>query len=256
MTSTRRAQRRHVPMAMHDVAVTRIQRLTPTMLRISLGGPSLATFEDDGPDQRFKLLLPRPGQPRPVLPDGAENWYVQWQQMPDDVRPILRTYTIRRYRRADCEIDVDFVLHGDSGPASAWAGRAQLGDRAGVYGAFADYDPPPDAEWQLLVGDHTALPAVAAILERTELPANTYLEVGHPHDRIELAGDVTWLDDGALLEAIRTASLPEGIGYAWVAGESAVVQAIRRHLVNDRGMPRDAITFTGYWRRDGSIDPD
>jgi len=258
MTSTRRA-RPHVSMSMHDVAVTGVRRLTSSLVRISFGGPSLADFADDGPDQRFKLLLPRPGQCRPILPDDNENWYTQWQHMPDGIRPILRTYTIRQHRPADCEVDVDFVLHGDSGPGSAWAGRAQVGDRVGIYGAHADYHPAPDAEWQLIAGDLTALPAIGAILERTELPARTYIEVGGERDRIELPGDVTWLyhDDGdSLFDAIYTASLPEGPVYAWVAGESTAVQAIRRHLVHDRGIPRESITFTGYWRVDGPVDPD
>ena len=251
-------EREHAPMAMHDVTVTRVQRLGANLVRLTFHAPSLAEFADDGPDQRFKLLLPRPGQRRPVLPDGGNNWYSQWAQMPDDVRPILRTYTIRRFRCEDREVDVDFVLHGDGGPASAWARRAKVGDRVGIYGAYADYDPPPDADWQLIVGDDTALPAIGAILDRTRLPSRVYVEVGSAHHRIDLAGEVTWMhrDDGqTLLDAVRAAAFPDGRAYAWVAGESTAVQAIRRHLVHERGVPREAVTFTGYWRLGGSVDP-
>jgi len=257
MTTTRRA-RPHVPMSMHDVTVTRVQPLTPHLTRITFRAPSLADLADDGPDQRFKLLLPRPGQQRPILPDGGANWYAQWQQMPEHERPVLRTYTIRHYRAEAGEVDVDFVLHGDSGPASAWASRAKAGNRVGIYGAFADYDPPPDADWQLIVGDDTALPAIGAILDRSRLPSRVFVEVAGRPDRIDLPADVTWLhrDDGdTLLDAVRKLELPEGRAYAWVAGESGAVQAIRRHLVHDRALPRESITFTGYWRLDGAIDP-
>ena len=255
MTSTRRA-RPHVPMSMHDVTVSQVQPLAPHLVRITFHGPSLADFADDGPDQRCKLLLPRPGQQRPQLPDGDSAWYAQWQQMSEDVRPILRTYTIRRHRRAAREVDVDFVLHGDSGPASAWAARAQVGDRVGIYGAYADYDPPPDADWQLLAGDDTALPAIAAVLERSRLPSQVFVEVADPHHRIDVAATWLYRDQGqTLLGGVRSADLPDGRGYAWVAGESSAVRAIRRHLVDDRAMPRESITFTGFWRLDGSIDP-
>ncbi|MFK4182788.1 siderophore-interacting protein [Streptomyces sparsogenes] len=156
------------------------------------------------------------------------------------------------------------------GPASRWAARARPGDRALVLGPTApdnggvDFRPPPTTDWVLIAADETALPAVAGIL--AWLPAGTrakvWIEVQHAEDRQQLPTDadaeIVWLlRDGAdpdqprsalLLDGVRTATLPEGTPYAWIAGEAGTVRALRRHLVRERGFDRKAITFTGYWR--------
>lgn len=266
--SRRREVREHAPMALHHVDVTAVRDVTPRMRRITVAGPSLAHFVDDGPDQRFKLFLPRPGQDRPPV-TAAEDWYADWQALSDDVRPVMRTYTIRAARPQHSEVDFDIVLHGDSGPGSAWAERVQLGDRVAVFGAYAEYCPPEDADWQLLVGDETALPAIAAAAER--LPAGAYariiVEVAEAAERQTLLSDakldVTWISradtpengEPLLVTAVREIELPPGHGYAWVAGEATAVTAVRRHLINDRGLTAEHITFMGYWRRGASIDP-
>lgn len=259
--TVRRALREHAPMAMHEVVVRTARRLTPHLVRITFYGPSLASFADDGPDQRIKLLLPRPGQVAPVLPDG-DDWFASWLDQPDDVRPVVRTYTIRNHRPAVCELDIDVVLRDTPGPGSAWTARAQVGDRAAVYGACAEYDPPPDTAWLLLAGDDTALPAIGAILERVDRPVRVFVEVAGPRDHVELRGGreirISWVhrDDGAtLLDAIRPAAFPDGRPYAWLAAETTCVKAIRRHLLHVRGIPRAAITFMAYWRANGPIDP-
>jgi NADPH-dependent ferric siderophore reductase len=262
MTARLAPARTHAPMRRFDVTVTRVRTVTPHLVRITFGGADLADFHDDGPDQRFKLFLPRDGQDRPLVPEG-DDWFARWRALPDAVRPTMRTYTVRRYRPEPAEIDVDFVLHGDAGPATAWAARARPGDAAVLLGVRADHAPPAGAAWQLLAGDGSALPAIAAILERTDLPTLAYVEVAGAVDRVELEvpGDSTvrWVyrADGpdALLRAVRGADLPAGSPYAWVAGESAAVQAIRRHLVADRGIAPDAVTFGGYWRLGAPIDP-
>ncbi|MEU1792284.1 siderophore-interacting protein [Streptomyces sparsogenes] len=156
------------------------------------------------------------------------------------------------------------------GPASRWAARARPGDRALVLGPTVpdnggvDFRPPPTTDWALIAADETALPAVAGIL--AWLPAGTrakvWIEVQHAEDRQQLPTDadaeIIWLlRDGAdpdqprsalLLDGVRTATLPEGTPYAWIAGEAGTVRALRRHLVRERGFDRKAITFTGYWR--------
>jgi NADPH-dependent ferric siderophore reductase len=154
-----------------------------------------------------------------------------------------------------------------AGPASRWAAEAAPGDRVVLLGPAVEdnksvcFRPPPQADWMLIAADETALPAVGGIL--AWLPAGTHariwLEVPHAGDVQELpcAGDarITWLvrDDGDdLVQAVRAAALPEGAPYAWLAGESSVVRALRRHLVGDRGLDRDAVTFGGYWRRGAS----
>jgi NADPH-dependent ferric siderophore reductase len=162
------------------------------------------------------------------------------------------------------ELDVEFVLHGHDGPASSWAARAAPGDWVGLLAQPGTYHPLPPAGWQLLAGDETALPAIGAILESL-VPgtrARVFIEVPGPRDMQDLStrGDVriTWLprsahpgDPSPLLRAIRQATLPEGPPYVWVAGETGLISALRRHLVAERGLDRRSICFCGYWRRGG-----
>lgn len=262
----RALRRRPAPdMGTFDAQVTRVEPLTPRMTRIAFGGPDLAGFKWDGPDQRAKLFLPRAGEERPDVPTG-QDWYARYRAMPEETRPFLRTYTVRGHRPDRQEIEIDFVLHGDTGPASTWARRARPGDRVALFGPYADYDPTPDHDWQLIIGDETALPAIGGIL--AELPAGTsarvFLEVtdagewqrlDSPED-VDRPGDVqlswTYRDRadtaGTMADAVRAADLPPGRPYVWLAGEAAMVRGLRRHLVRDRGFDRSSIYFAGYWR--------
>ena len=263
----RRRTRTHVPMDHYDLHVTAVRRLSPHMARVTFGGDRLTDFVDDGPDQRLKLFLPAPGRARPDVPRG-DDWYQTWRSMDPDTRPVMRTYTVRESRPHAGELDIDFVLHGDSGPASAWAGRARPGDRVAVFGAYAEHDPAPDADWRLIIGDETALPAIAAIIDGLPAgtPARVFAEVHDIGERRHLTFapevDVTWVsragapagETTVLLDAVRGADLPDGTPYAWVAGESATVRDLRRHLVGDRGIPKESVTFMGYWRRGGPIE--
>lgn len=248
--------------------VVRTRRLSPTMLRVVLGGDDLTAVVNGGRDQRFKLFLPHPGQDVPVLPDVLDDrWYPRWRAMDPGVRGIMRTYTIRGTRQNPAEIDVDFALHGDRGPASRWAHQATPGDPVSVLAPVTednggvDFRLPPGTDWVLLTGDETALPAVAAILEwlPAGLPAKVWLQVAHPDDRTPLPtaadADITWLlRPESPADAVRTAALPAGTPYAWLAGEAAGVRALRRHLVGERGFDRAAVTFTGYWRKGATED--
>lgn len=180
------------------------------------------------------------------------SWYRSYLAMPDDVRPPMRTYTVRVHRPEVREIDVEFILHGASGPGSRWASDARIGDRVAFLGPTGVHCVPDGARWQLLAGDETAIPAIAAIIESA--PAGAVIRAFIQADRLEwqrfrtaATVDLQWTQDD-LLAAVREASLPEG-AYAFLAGESALVRTLRRHLVQDRGMPRGSITFTGYWRR-------
>ena len=252
-------------MGMHRARVVRVRRLTPHLARITLAAPSLTDFVDDGPDQRVKLLLPRPGRALPQL-DATSRWYEQWQAMADGERPVLRTYTVRRSRPRAAEVDLDVVLHGDAGPGSAWACRAAPGDEVALYGPYAEHECPPDAAWQLVVADHTALPAAAAILEQCAPgPVQVLVEVPDAADELDLAlpdgASLRWLHTGtgkpgrALRDAVSGTALPDGPGYAWVCADTTTVKHVRRELVSERGMPADRVMFMGYWRTDGPIDP-
>jgi NADPH-dependent ferric siderophore reductase len=259
------------PFRFFDARVVRTCSLGPSMTRITFGGSCLKDFTAGGRDQRFKLFLPHPGQSAPVVPvEDGEGWFASWRAMDPGVRGIMRSYTVREQRREPDEIDVDFALHEDGGPAASWAARAGSGDRVTLLGPVVadnggvDFRPPPGTDWVLISGDETALPAIAGILEW--LPAGTrakvWIEVQHAADLQELHteanAEITWLvRDGAapdaprsalVLDELRAAALPDGTPYAWIAGEAGTVRAARRHLVRERGFDRRAVTFTGYWR--------
>ncbi|MEV0282083.1 siderophore-interacting protein [Streptomyces sp. NPDC050610] len=268
------------PFRFFDVRVLRAERLSPAMVRVTFTGDDLSAFASGGRDQRFKLFLPRPGQDAPVLPDDlGDGWFAAWREMDPAVRAVMRTYTVRDQRRDPDELDVDFALHGGDhapagatdGPASSWARTARPGDRVAVLGPVeednggVDFRPPPGTDWTLLTGDETALPAIAGILAQlpADTPAKVWIEVPGAEDAQPLPtkadADITWLvrenpQDNAVLEAVRTADLPTGTPYAWIAGESANVRALRRHLVGDRRFDRKAVKFTGYWRRGATED--
>jgi NADPH-dependent ferric siderophore reductase len=257
---------RTAPFRLFDVHVVRVERLGPTMTRITFGGDGLAALVCGGRDQRIKLFLPRPHQETPIAPDG-EDWYARWCAMDPDERAVMRTYTVCGQRRDPQEFDVEFAAHGDGGPASRWAASARPGDRVAVLGPTAadnagvDFRPPDGTGWVLLAADETALPAVSGILAALPAgrPVRAWIEVPHAQDirRLPTAAEaeVTWLIRGQgppVLDAVRGAPLPSGVPYAWIAGESGTVRALRRHLVGERGFDRRAITFTGYWRRGAS----
>ncbi|MFD4950293.1 siderophore-interacting protein [Streptomyces sp. NPDC058451] len=265
------------PFRFFSLQVVRARRLGPSLVRVTFAGPDLHAFHSDGRDQSLSLFLPQPGQTEPVVPlELGDSWWQGWRELPDDVRAVMRSYTLRSLRRGPDEIDIDFALHGlepgasvPAGPASRWAARATPGDRVLLLGpAVADnrairFRPPEDTDLVVMWGDETAVPAATAILE--SLPAGTrvraWLEVGHAGDVQDAAtdadADVTWLvrepgrPEGSpmALDALRGTRLPIGERpYVWLAGESGCVRALRRHFVGERGTDRRRVTFVGYWR--------
>lgn len=265
--ASRATKSEHVGMDMFEVRVRAVRHLTPHLKRITLADDALRGFRDDGPDQRFKLLLPRPGQDRPRIPTPDDGWYAEWKAMAPDERPVMRTYTVADARPHLGELDVDMIVHGHGGgPGSSWAGRAAPGDRVALYAAWAEYEVDPAAD-QLIAGDLSAVPAIGAILRRmpAEARARVLIETA-PADRLELATDaavrIDWIDalpgepGAALRRAVSAATAERLPDYAWVAADQATVARIRRHLVRQRGLAPEQVMFMGYWRTDGAIDPD
>ncbi len=252
-------------LAVSYVRVEDVERISPRMLRISFSGDALASLMEDRPDQQMKLCFPRPGQREPRLPEPdaqdtyGMRWYEAYLAIPEPERPLMRSFTVRSYDPDSGLISVDFVLHGDDGPATRWARTAGPGDVAGMVGPSAAYARPlPGAGHLLLAGDESALPAIGTILEA--LPAGVRATVcaevadAAEEQRFDSAAEVTvcWVhrDRGeSLLDAVRSAELPEGSTAGWLAGEAGTVRALRRHLVEERGLPRSAVEFSGYWRR-------
>jgi NADPH-dependent ferric siderophore reductase len=248
---------------MITLEVRRRESLTPSFASLTLAGPALHDLIVAGGDQTIRLFFPREGQTALRMPTASsEAWMAQVLLMPKSVRPHVRNMTIRRARPAEDEIDIEFVLHGDS-PMSSWVRRVRPGDPAGTFDMGTTYRPPEHAQWQLLVGDETALPAILAILDQAppSLTAEVYLEVPTAADVRDVVTPpgvrIHWFsrDDladqrpGAVLpEVVRRAAMPPGRVYAWVAGESRLATSVRRHLVNDRSVPKADISFAGYWR--------
>jgi NADPH-dependent ferric siderophore reductase len=169
--------------------VVRVARLSPHFVRVTFTGPDFAHFGSAGPDQRIKVLLPHADGGFADLGqhDGTGEWYDTWRALPVAERNLFRTYTIRRMDRATAELDVDFVVHHDAGPAGEWADRAEPGQELLIVGAderagdpVGGYDwHPGSARRVLLAGDETAVPAIVAILESLApgFEADAFVEV-------------------------------------------------------------------------------
>ncbi|MCY9783333.1 siderophore-interacting protein [Nocardiopsis sp. EMB25] len=249
--------------AMLRTRVVRTERTSEHFVTVTLGGEDLADFPYLGRDQFVRVFLPREGQDRLHMPTSADRkWVVQLYAMPKSRRPHVRNYTVRGFDPERRELDMEFVDHGDAGPASAWAGAARPGDEMGILAEGAYYQPSEDADWQLLVGDESAVPALVSILEQApdDLRAQVYMEVPSEDDVRDLTAppgvSVHWLPrtdphavPGALaLETVMAADLPGGRPYCFVAGENKLATGLRRHLVRERDVPKPDISFIGYWR--------
>ncbi|MEV4615235.1 siderophore-interacting protein [Kitasatospora sp. NPDC049258] len=245
------------PLKYRLLEVRRVTRVTPGTVRVTLGGAALEGFCEQAPTDHVKLCFARPGEELPVEPVVEND---TWMDAP--VEPITRDYTVRHYRRAEQELDIDMVLHG-TGVGSGWAAAAEPGMRLGVFGPRGSEEIPFVHDWYLLAAEETALPALGRWLEM--LPAGVkvlaFAEVPGPEDEqtFETATDLrmTWLHRGAapagstdLLErAVRAAEFPEGMGFAWVAGEATTLKPIRRHLRRERGLGKEQVDVDGYWKR-------
>lgn len=244
-----------MPRRITTLHVRRTEQLTPHMIRVVLGGDDLAAFPDTPFTDRYvKLQLPRPGvtYPEPFDPDRIR------EELPREQWPVMRTYTVRALDHATGELTIDFVVHGDEGVAGPWAVAARPGDVLRFMGPGGAYTPDPDADWYLVAGDESALPAIGAALERIPpgRPVLAFLEVGDAAEHQPLPGapDAVWLHrDPAhpdqLVEAVRAAAFPQGRVDAFVHGEAGFVRDLRLLLRDERAVPREALSISGYWRR-------
>jgi NADPH-dependent ferric siderophore reductase len=230
----------------HTATVLRREQLTAHLVRLVLGGSGLADFASTGvPDEWVGLVVPG-----------------QFQS---------RYYTVRSWDGAELVLDV--VVH-DVGLVTEWASGDPVGDEVTVTEPKGSFAMPDAPRWLMLVGDLTALPAMARIAEThaATVPTRVWAEV--PDDPVELAsylpgaphladGQVDWLrGDGSsrLAEVVEAIDWPAGDGYFWMAGESAQMRAIRKHLMRVRRLPATAYDVMGYWRavdrrKPRSVDP-
>ncbi|MGW2460885.1 siderophore-interacting protein [Streptomyces sp. NPDC004457] len=235
--------------------VVRTERLTPHMQRVVLGGEGLAGFAADTcTDHYVKLLFGAAGV---VYPEPFDLERIR-AEFPREQWPVTRTYTVRAWDPEQCELTLDFVIHGDEGLAGPWALRARPGETVRFMGPGGAYAPDPEADWHLLAGDESALPAIARALET--LPAgaraHAFVEVSGPEEeqKIDTEVPVVWLHRGdrpvgeALLEAVRGLEFPQGRPHAFVHGEAGFVKELRRLLRVERQIPREDLSISGYWR--------
>ena len=196
-----------------DITLTRRTQVSASLVRFTFSGPAVSQMTTYAPDQRVKLFFPEGGGTLDPLFEIAKldehDWYSAYRALPDAQRPSARTYTIRALRPEKAEVDVEFVLHGDTGPASRWAMHARPGDRlamtapdASAEGPTLGYEwkPPQGVRRILIIADETALPAAAGILETLDdLPlkpkVEALFEVPHGDDVQPLpqAAKLRWL---------------------------------------------------------------
>ena len=221
----------------YTAQVLRRVPLSEHLVRLVLGGPGLAGFASTGiPDEWVGLVVPG-----------------QFQS---------RYYTVRSFDGAELVLD---VVHHDVGLVTEWAGTDCVGQTCTVTEPKGSFEAPADAAWLMLVGDLTAMPAMARILESTDLPTQVWAELpddlpGYlPVDRATEAS-VTWLrqpGDGRsdLGSVVPDLTWPAGEGYFWMAGESSQMRAIRKHLMRERRLPSTAYDVMGYWRAGAARQP-
>ncbi|MGT2427031.1 siderophore-interacting protein [Amnibacterium kyonggiense] len=203
------------PFLLHRVRVAGRRRLSDGFVRITFRGPTLDRFADPGLDQRIKLVLPAPDG---SLDDAlfSPDWYGAWRSLPDDRRPVIRTYTTRAVRPEAREVDVDLVVHEPCGPAGRFATACREGDEAAllgpnrdaaVAGGGIDFRRPATSDRVLIAGDETALPAIVRILQ--DLPAAVrgaaVVEVPRREDAAQLPSH-----PGVAVEVVERGGAPHG----------------------------------------------
>lgn len=255
------------------LVVLRTERLSAHWIRVTLGDGEIEKFRPMGFDQWFRLFLPIGGDAGlDRVPAKANKMfgYLKFLRIPDGERPVMRNYSVRAYRAATAdtgaEIDVDFVLHGSAadgtaGPASRWAETCQPGEHVLIIDEGLTFNPQRGVDRVVLVGDETALPAIASIC--ASLPANAVgtaiVEVPSEEDALEFAHpagiEVVWIvrpyesAPGSLaLATLGRTALPDAPFHAYAAGEQSLASGARKHLVGERGVDKNAVSFCGYWK--------
>lgn len=238
------------------VAVQDIVDLTPHMRRIVFSGVDLKDFGYNvsqlGP--YLKLRIPLPGHSRYLSPTArtAEDGH-GW----DDDNTVLRTYSVRHFEPETRRLTIDFVLHGDEGIASGWAARAVVGDTIGVLERGSRLVTHTD--WFLILGDQTALPAIAQMLENMPIDSHgqAFIEVSNPGEFQVIVNrtniTLTWLyrDGGVsrLCEKCETPTPARGQTYVWAGAEADIAQTIRKKVKTDWKLPPEQYFIVNYWRR-------
>jgi NADPH-dependent ferric siderophore reductase len=245
---------RREPPRFRVVEVLRATPLTERMTRVTVHGPELDGFAVDEPAASVRLLLPPPDADLEV-----PAWNGHEFLLADGSRPVIRTFTPRRFDTERRALDLDVVRHG-GGAASEWAERTEPGGRVAVSGPGRGYTIDVQAPAFLLMGDESALPAIGQLLEQLPRAAIVHViaELTDAAARLALPAHpraaVDWLESATnarpgdrLLDAVRVSEVASG-ARVWAAGEAAAMQRLRKHLFEERGLPRAQTTIRGYWK--------
>lgn len=248
-----------------ELTVTGTTWVTPRVKRVHFHSDDLSAFTESGFSDRYvKIVFPKPGVHYPEPLDmRALRGILSPEQMPD-----VRTYTALFPDVEAGTLAIDFVVHGDDtdgdgGIAGPWAARATVGDTLLVNGPGGAYRPDPDADWHLLIGDESALPAIIAALEvlPADAVARVILLVDDPDHEPQLTPPADAVvqyvyrehgadADNALVDAARALTWPDGRVHAFVHGEAQeVMHGLRPYLLKEKGLTRDQVSISGYWRR-------
>lgn len=227
------------------------------MVRLVFGGSGLDEFSaTEFTDQYVNALF---------VPEGAD-YSVPFdldvaRELDAPLRPRGRRYTVRAWDEVARRLTIDFVVHGDVGFAGRWAARAEVGDRLQMTGPSGGYRPDPAADWHLMIGDESALPAIAASIEAIPVGRRCVViaiadDAAHRCELPEQDGiETTWLDrvdlvgEQAIVEAVAAVEWVPGKVDVFVHGEAAEVRAVRKFLIAERGVDRAESSISPYWRR-------
>lgn len=238
--------------------VERVQQLGPHMVRVVLGGDGLDDFTPGPWTDGYVNAYFLPADAPYTVPFDVDAV----RSLPAEQRPGSRRYTVRHWDAERRELTLDFVVHGDTGVAGPWAARARPGDLLQFTGPSGSYSPDPGADWHLMVGDASALPAIAAAIARVPAgtPVHVLVEVAGPADELPLTSPgelhLQWLHhdanpgaDDLAVRALDKLDRPPGRVHAFVHGEAVVNRDLRRHLLLDWRLPRESLSVSPYWRR-------
>ena len=221
------------------LTVQQVEQVSPDLIRVTAGGDGYDAFRDnDSTDKYVKILFadPRHGLTPPY--DLA-----QLREESPEKLPTRRTYTVRSADPAARRLVIDFVVHGDEGVAGPWARAAQPGDTLVVSGAGGGYRPDPAAPWHLLVGDHTALPAISSAIESMDAATRGHVLLS-----------VTWTrTDDELLAALDDLPWADGHPHVFAHGERGTIKAVRA-VLKQREVPRESLSISAYWARGRAED--
>jgi NADPH-dependent ferric siderophore reductase len=254
----------------HTFEVVRREQLAPHLVRVVLGGTGFDTFApNEFTDSYVKLIFVADDVdvtqlPQPLTLDS-------FAALSADQQPVIRTMTVRSADPTARELTIDVVVHGEHGVAGPWADTAQPGQPMYLMGPGGAYAPDPSADWHLLAGDESALPAIAAALEG--LPDNAvgkaFIEISGPEDEMALTApesvQVNWIyrggradlvpedragDHAPLIEAVKTTQWLPGQVHVFIHGEAqAVMHNLRPYIRKEREVDAKWASISGYWRR-------